>query len=175
MAGPPVEMAFARRRATVILCFLVIWFSMKSRSWMILFGSLLDQFVGSANWLSIFQYDAVQFISVQIDGFSGLGTVDLSLFSENPRSRFMLELMLLLCWFSLLKRVARSLYLMRYHSIQRSSTSVFCDPEECTSCCSGSGPTSGQASVHCPACQYILSYVIYRHTCTAYSTDIPST
>ena len=64
---------------------------------MILFGSLLDQFVGSANWLSIFQYDAVQFISVQIDGFSGLGTVDLSLFSENPRSRFMLELMLLLC------------------------------------------------------------------------------
>ena len=37
-----------------------------------------------------------------------LGTVVLSLISENPRSRFMLELMLLLCRFRVMKRVARS-------------------------------------------------------------------
>ena len=36
---------------------------------------------------------------ILIDGFNGLGTVVLSLISENPRSRFMLELMFLLCRF----------------------------------------------------------------------------
>ena len=75
---------------------------------MVLLGSLLDQFVSSfdrAYGLSIFQFDAVQFIDfsakdfdrwVQIP-FNGLETVVLSLISENPRSRFLLELMLLLC------------------------------------------------------------------------------
>ena len=45
---------------------------------------------------------------ILIDGFNGLGKVVLTWISENPRSRFMLELMLLLCWFRVLKRVARS-------------------------------------------------------------------
>ena len=69
---------------------------------------MLDQFVSSfdrANGLSIFQFDAVRLIDfsakdkILIDGFSGIGTVVLSLIPENPRSRFMLELMLLLCGF----------------------------------------------------------------------------
>ena len=65
---------------------------------MVLFGSLLDQFVSSfdlvtSNGLSIFQFDSLRVI----DGFNELGTVVLSSISENPRSRFMLELMLLLC------------------------------------------------------------------------------
>ena len=79
---------------------------------MVLFASLLDQFVSSfdrANGLSIFQFFKIsnwmQFNSltfqqkILIYGFNGLGTVVLSLISENPRSRFMLELMLLLCQF----------------------------------------------------------------------------
>ena len=67
---------------------------------MVLFGSLLDQFVGSfdrANGLSIFQFDAVLFVDfsakILIDGFNGFGTLVLSLISENPRSRCMLKLM----------------------------------------------------------------------------------
>ena len=52
---------------------------------------------------SIFKFDAVCFIGFSakllIDGFNGFGTVILSLISENSRSRFMLELMLLLCQF----------------------------------------------------------------------------
>ena len=74
-----------------------------------LFGSLLDQFVGSfdrAKLLMGFQYsnlmqlDSLTFQQkILIDGFNGLGTGVLSLISENPRSRFMLELMLLLCRF----------------------------------------------------------------------------
>ena len=36
---------------------------------------------------------------ILIDGFNGLGSVVLSLISKSPRSRFMLELMLLLCRF----------------------------------------------------------------------------
>ena len=52
---------------------------------MVLFGSLLDQFVSSfdrANGLSIFQFDEVRFIGfsakdfdrrIMIDGFNGLG------------------------------------------------------------------------------------------------------
>ena len=102
--------AFAR--ATVILSSLVIWFSRKSWSWMVLFGSLLNQFVGRfdrANGLSIFQFDALTFLQkILIDGFNGLWTVVLSLISEITRSRLMLELMLLLCRFWVLKRVARS-------------------------------------------------------------------
>ena len=56
------KLAFAR--ATVILCSLVIWFSRKFRSWMVLFKSLLDQFVSRfdrANKLSIFQFDSLTF------------------------------------------------------------------------------------------------------------------
>ena len=73
---------------------------------MVLFGSLLIQFVSSldrANVLSTFDFDAVQFIDfstrILIYGFNGLGTFNLSLISKNPRSRFMLELMVLLCQF----------------------------------------------------------------------------
>ena len=73
---------------------------------MVLFGSLLDQFVSSfdrANWLSysnLMQFDLLTFQQkILIDGFNGLGTVFLSLISGNPRSRFKLELMLLLCRF----------------------------------------------------------------------------
>ena len=74
-----------------------------------LFGSLLDQFVGSfdrAKLLMGFQYsnlmqlDSLTFQQkILIDGFNGLGTGVLSLISVNSRSRFMLELMLLLCRF----------------------------------------------------------------------------
>ena len=75
---------------------------------MVLIGLLLDQFVSSfnlANGLSIFQFDAVRLIEfsakdkILIDRFNGLGTVVLSIISENSRSRFMLELKLLLCRF----------------------------------------------------------------------------
>ena len=59
---------------------------------MVLFGSLLDQFVSSfdrANGLSIFQFDAVRFMTFQqkilIDGFNGSGTVVLSLISQKSK------------------------------------------------------------------------------------------
>ena len=64
------KMAFAR--AMVILCPFVIWFSRKFLSWMVLFWSLLDQFVrrfDRANGLSIFQFDAVQFIDFSAKDF----------------------------------------------------------------------------------------------------------
>ena len=71
---------------------------------MVLLGSLLDQFVCSFDCANGFQdSNLMQFDSltlqqrILIDGFNGLGTVVLSLISENPRSRFILELMLLLC------------------------------------------------------------------------------
>ena len=71
---------------------------------MVWFRSLLDQFVSSsdrANGLPILQFDAFEFVDfsakILIDGFIGLGTVVMSLISENPRSRFISELMLLLC------------------------------------------------------------------------------
>ena len=61
---------------------------------MVLFGSLLDQFVssfGRANGLSILQFNSLTFQQkVLIDGFNGLGAVVLYLISENPRSRFKL-------------------------------------------------------------------------------------
>ena len=48
----------------------------------------------------LMQFDSLTFQQkISIDGFNGLGTVVMSLISENPRSRFMLELMLLLCRF----------------------------------------------------------------------------
>ena len=54
-----------------------------------------------ANGLSTFRLDAVWFIDfsakILIYGFNGSGTVTLSLISENPRSKFMLEVMLSLC------------------------------------------------------------------------------
>ena len=46
--------------------------------------------------------DLMQFdfsAKILIDGFDGFGTIILSLISENSRSRFMLELILLLCRF----------------------------------------------------------------------------
>ena len=58
--------------AKVILCSLVTWFSRKFRNWMVLFWSLLDQFVSSfdrANGLSIFQFDAVRYIDFSAKGF----------------------------------------------------------------------------------------------------------
>ena len=64
------KMAFAR--AMAILCSLVIWFSRKLRGWMVLFRSLLDQFVSNldrANRLSIFQFDAVWFIDFSAKDF----------------------------------------------------------------------------------------------------------
>ena len=72
---------------------------------MVLFGSLfkLDQFVSSfdrANGLSIFQIDEVRFIDFSAKGFDRsvqwIRDSCLSLIFRNPRSRFMLELMLLL-------------------------------------------------------------------------------
>ena len=58
---------------------------------------------------NLMQFDSLTFQQkILIDGFNGLGTVDLSLISGNPRSRFMLKLILLLCLFWVLKRVARS-------------------------------------------------------------------
>ena len=55
------------------------------------------------------QFDSLTFQQkVLIDGFNGLGTVVLSLSFENPRSRFMLQLMLLLCRCWILIRFARS-------------------------------------------------------------------
>ena len=51
----------------------------------------------------VFQFDAVDLLTFQqkilMYGFNGLGTVVLSLISENPRSRFLLKLILLLCRF----------------------------------------------------------------------------
>ena len=62
---------------------------------MVLFGSLLDQFVSSfdrANGLSIFQFDAVQFIDFSAKDFDRwvqwIRDSCLSLISENPRSAF---------------------------------------------------------------------------------------
>ena len=49
-------------------------------------------------YYNLMHFDSLAFQQrIVIDGFNGLGTVVLSVISENPRSRFMLELMLLLC------------------------------------------------------------------------------
>jgi hypothetical protein len=68
-------------------------------SWMVLFGSMLDQFEISfarAFVLSIFEFDTYWFIDfstrILINRFNGLATFILSLIYINPRSRFMLEL-----------------------------------------------------------------------------------
>ena len=87
-------MAFAR--ATVIMCSLVIWFSRKSRSWMLLFGSLLDHFVSSFDRPNGLWYFSKRFWSM---GSMDQGHVFCLLISDNPGSRFMLELNLLLCRF----------------------------------------------------------------------------
>ena len=67
-----------------------------------MFGSLLDQFVSSfarANVLSKFDFDADRFFDfstrILINRFNGLETFFLSLIYKNPRSRFMLELMVI--------------------------------------------------------------------------------
>jgi hypothetical protein len=66
-------------RATDIPISFVIWFSWQFRSWMVLFGSLLDQFVSSfarANVLSKFEFDADWFFDfstrILINRFNGL-------------------------------------------------------------------------------------------------------
>ena len=90
---------------------LVMWFSWKFWSQMD-FASLLDQFVGSLFWSCWWAFKIqIWFINfsakILIDGV----TVILSLISENSRSRFMLELMLLLCRFWILIRFQVARYL----------------------------------------------------------------
>ena len=88
-----------------VLSWVVIWFSWKSLSGMILFCSLLDQSVGMLRLMGFQHSDLMQFDSLIFQqrfcssGFNGFGTLVLSLIFENSRSRFMLELMLLLCRF----------------------------------------------------------------------------
>ncbi len=92
-------------RATEIPISFVIWFSWKFRIWMVLYGSLLDQFVSSlarANVLSKFELDADWFINFltrilinRFKSFNGLETFILLLIYRNQRSRFMLELMVI--------------------------------------------------------------------------------
>jgi hypothetical protein len=68
---------------------------------MVLFGSLFGQFVGSsvrANVLSIFECDAwlIDFSTrISTNRFNGLESFFLSLIYKNPRSRFVLELMVI--------------------------------------------------------------------------------
>jgi hypothetical protein len=71
---------------------------------MVLFGSLLDQFVSGVareNVLSKFELDADLFIDfstrILINRFNGLETLFLSLIYKNLISRFRLELMVLFC------------------------------------------------------------------------------
>ena len=117
------KMAFAC--ATVILFSLVIWFSGMSQSWMVLFGSLLDQFVREIvlmgfRYSNLMEFDSLSFQQkILMDRFNGLGAVVLSLISasENPRSRFVFELMLLLWRFWVLKRVARSQLLGLFNGV----------------------------------------------------------
>ena len=62
------------------------------------------------------QFDLLTFQQkILIDGFNGLGTV--ASISDNQRSRFMMELMRLLCWFWILKRVARSQLLCLFNDV----------------------------------------------------------
>ena len=79
------------------------------------------------HYSNLMQFDSLIFQQkILIDGFNGLGTVVLSLISENTRSRFMLELMLLLCRFWVLKRFARSqlLRLFNHGSDNSALTSI---------------------------------------------------
>ena len=76
---------------------------------------------------NLMQFDSLTFQQkILIDGFNNLGTVVLSLISEIPRSRFMLELMLLLCRFLGLKRVARS-QLLRWFNDGSDNAALFRD------------------------------------------------
>jgi hypothetical protein len=70
---------------------------------MVLFGSLLDQSVSRfarTNVLSIFDFDADRFIDfsarILINRFNDLETFLWSVIYKNPRSRFMLELMMII-------------------------------------------------------------------------------
>ncbi len=88
--------------ATEIPISFVLWFSWKFRSWMVLFGSLLNQVLSSftsAYVLSILEIDADWFIDcstkILINRFNGLETFFWSLIYQNPRSRFMLEWMVI--------------------------------------------------------------------------------
>jgi hypothetical protein len=87
-------------RATEIRISFVVWFSWKFRSWMVLFGSLLDPFVSSfsrATMLSIFEFDWFDDFSTRIliIRFNGLETFFLTLIYKHPRSRFISELIVI--------------------------------------------------------------------------------
>ncbi len=88
--------------------YFVVWCSWKFWSWILLFCSLLYQFVGSffcAFVLSIFGLDANWFIDfltrVLVNRFNGLATFFLSLIYKNPWSRY-------LCQFRISKLVQAS-------------------------------------------------------------------
>ena len=73
---------------------------------MALFRSLSDQSISGCgraiglSYSNMMQFESLAFQQkILIDGFTGLGTVVLSLISGNPGSGFMPELMLLLCRF----------------------------------------------------------------------------
>ncbi len=100
--------------ATEILISFVIWFSWRFRSWMVLCNLVLDQFGSSFaryNVLSIFEFDADWFIDfstrILINGFYRSETFFWS-FKKEPRSRFMLELMMIFFSIKNLKLVARA-------------------------------------------------------------------
>ncbi len=113
-------------RATEISISFVIWFSWKFRSWMVLFGSLLNRFVRSfarAYVLSKLEFDAdwcIDFsVKILIIRFIGLETFFLYLFYKNSRSRFMLETWSwwwYLCQFRILKLFARTRLLRWFYS-----------------------------------------------------------
>ena len=99
--------------------FLLMRVSRKSRSWMVLFWSLLDQFISSfdfANGLSIFQFDALWFIHFLAKDFDRwVQWIKDSCFVFNYwkskikiYDNFILESMLLLHRFWVVKRVAWS-------------------------------------------------------------------
>ena len=73
---------------------------------------------------NLMQFDSLNFQQkISIDGFNGLGTVVLSSISGNPRSRFMMELMLLLCRFWVLIHFARS-QLLRLFNVGSYNTAL---------------------------------------------------
>ena len=109
-------------RATEILGFFMIWFPKRFRSWMVLFGSWLERFVSSiirVNVLPIFEFDAVGFMNFPTAAFFDrwtlwIGTIHLPLIPRIQDWKFMLKFMMVLCWFWILKRIARVRLLCRF-------------------------------------------------------------
>ena len=82
------------------------------------------------NVLSSFEFDTVRFITfssrILMNRFYGMGTIVLSLNSETPSSKFLLELIVvLLCRFWILRRVARS-RLLRWSNGFSTTLLAFC-------------------------------------------------